>query len=133
MPEAKAKEIADESDLIVNGYAFSKCDAGIRILNLRNGKAALVIGGHQVSETNMDDLDLALALRYLSENEQFMELTETGSAKFFVKSDGDTSVAERGRLNDREISGIQAFIKLHYHEMYLRWAEMSDSGFYKGI
>lgn len=73
MPEAKAKEIADESDLVVNGYAFSKCDAGIRILNLRNGKAALVIGGHQVSETNMDDLDLALALRYLSENEQFME------------------------------------------------------------
>ena len=61
------------------------------------------------------------------------KLTETGSAKFFVKSDGETSVAERGRLNDREIAGIQAFIKLHYQEMYLRWAEMSDSGFYKGI
>ncbi len=73
MPEAKAREIADESDLIVNGYAFSKCDAGVRILNLRNGKASLVVGGRQVSETNMDDLDLALALRYLSENEQFLE------------------------------------------------------------
>lgn len=73
MPEAKVREIADESDLVVNGYAFSKCDAGVRVLNMRNGKAALVIDGGRVSETNMDDLDLALALRYLVENEQFME------------------------------------------------------------
>lgn len=59
-------------------------------------------------------------------------LTESCSAKFFVKPDGDTRVADRGRLNDREIKGIQAFIRLHYQEMYLRWSEMSENGFYQG-
>ena len=73
MPETLAKEIADNSDLIVNGYAFTKTVGGIRALNLRNGKAALFIGNHEVSETNMDDMDLALARRYLTENEMFME------------------------------------------------------------
>ncbi len=60
------------------------------------------------------------------------KLTEAGSAKFFVKPDGDTQIAARGRLNDREVSGIREFIKMHYMEMYLRWSEMSDSGFFRG-
>ena len=60
------------------------------------------------------------------------QLTEAGSAKFFVKADGDTEVAERGLLNDREVAGIKAFIKMHYQEMYLCWAELSDAGFYHG-
>ena len=60
------------------------------------------------------------------------QLTEAGSAKFFVKADGDTEVAERGLLNDREVARIKAFIKMHCQEMYLRWAELSDAGFYHG-
>ena len=59
-------------------------------------------------------------------------LTEEGSAKFFVKDNGDTEVAKRGILNDREISKIQDFIKEHYLEMYLRWSQMSSNSFYKG-
>ena len=58
------------------------------------------------------------------------KLTEAGSAKFFVKSNGDTTVEKRGRLNDRELRQIQAFIKQHYQEMYLKWQELSESGFY---
>ena len=73
MSEIQAKEIADSSDLVVNGYAYTKTDAGIRVLNLRNGKAALIVGNHEVSETSMDDVDLSLAIRYLKENVQFME------------------------------------------------------------
>lgn len=57
-------------------------------------------------------------------------LTETGSAKFFVKSNGDTTVEKQGRLSDREVKKIRAFIKLHYREMYLKWLEISDTGFY---
>ena len=60
------------------------------------------------------------------------KLTESASAKFFVKADGDTTVAERGMLNDREVAGIRDFIKLHYQDMYLRWSEFSDQGFYRG-
>lgn len=60
------------------------------------------------------------------------KLTEEGAAKFFVREDGSSRVMERGRLDDRELSGIQAFIAMHYREMYLRWAEFSDRGFYRG-
>ena len=73
MSEIQAKEIADSSDLVVNGYAYTKTDAGIRVLNLRNGKAALIVDNQEVSETSMDDVDLSLAIRYLKENVQFME------------------------------------------------------------
>jgi len=34
MPEAKAAKIADEAELIVGGYAMTRHDLGIRIVNL---------------------------------------------------------------------------------------------------
>lgn len=58
------------------------------------------------------------------------KLTESGSGKFFVKSNGDTVVQNRGILKDREIAKIQAFIKQNYKEMYLKWLKYSDNGFY---
>ena len=39
------------------------------------------------------------------------KLTESGSAKFFVRENGDTVLQNRGILNDREIRIIQGFIK----------------------
>ena len=58
------------------------------------------------------------------------KLTEAGSAKFFVKSNGDTIVENQGMLTDREMRKIQAFIKDNYKEMCLKWSEMSENGFY---
>ncbi|MBQ1453032.1 MAG: DUF4160 domain-containing protein [Ruminococcus sp.] len=58
------------------------------------------------------------------------KLTEAGSAKFFVKSSGDTVVENKGMLNDREVAKIRAFIKENYKEMYIKWASLSDKGFY---
>lgn len=58
------------------------------------------------------------------------QLSEAGSGKFFVKQNGDTLLQNRGRLNDREIGIIQAFIKQNYKEMYLKWARYSEKGFY---
>ena len=58
------------------------------------------------------------------------KLSEGGSAKFFVKENGDTVVQKRGILTDTEISKIQAFIKTKYKEMYLKWAEYSQNGYY---
>lgn len=60
------------------------------------------------------------------------KLTEEGSAKFFVKGNGDSILQERGVLNDREINKIQSFIKDNYQEMYNKWQEYSKSGFYLG-
>ena len=58
------------------------------------------------------------------------KLTEAGSAKFFVKSNGDTTFEKTGMLNEREIRKIKKFIKLHYKEMYIRWQQTADTGFY---
>ena len=72
MPEAKMKEIADAADMVVNGYAYTFIGDNIRVLNLRTGKAAIIMPSSEISETNMDDMDIAVAMRYLVENEQFM-------------------------------------------------------------
>lgn len=58
------------------------------------------------------------------------KLSESGSAKFFVKSNGDSTIENRGILNDREIAKIQAFIKGNYKDMYKTWSSLSDNGFY---
>ena len=57
-------------------------------------------------------------------------LTEAGSAKFFVKENGDTTVAHSGILSQRDIRLVQNFIKKNYKEMYLTWRELSDQDFY---
>ena len=59
-------------------------------------------------------------------------LTESGSAKFFVKSDGSTVVQKQGVLTDIEVRKIQGFIKEHYLEMYELWKTDSDNDFYNG-
>lgn len=59
------------------------------------------------------------------------KLTEAGSAKFFVKGNGDTILQHRGILTNTEIRKIQKFIKEHYQEMYLKWSEYSQNGYYE--
>lgn len=58
-------------------------------------------------------------------------LTEAGSAKLFVRSNGDTVLQNRGMLSDRELRCIQQFIKENYREMYLKWSRLSEEGFYQ--
>ena len=58
-------------------------------------------------------------------------MTEAGSAKLFVRGNGDTEVKERGMLTDKELRIIREFIKENYKEMYIKWSSMSPNGFYK--
>jgi hypothetical protein len=58
------------------------------------------------------------------------KLTEAGSAKFFVKSNGDTTIKKQGQLNEREIREIRKFIKKNYKEMYLKWQQLANTGYY---
>jgi hypothetical protein len=60
------------------------------------------------------------------------KLTESGSAKFFVKENGDSVLQERGIATDQELRKIQEFIKERYKEMYQKWSEYSMQGFYRG-
>ncbi len=58
------------------------------------------------------------------------KLTESGSAKFFVKENGDSVIQNRGILSDKELGQIQGFIKNNYKEMYIKWSEYSEKTFF---
>lgn len=70
----KIKEIADKADMIVNGYAFTRENNQIRILNLNNLDKALVISADgKVLETTMDDIEIRIVLDYWNSDREFME------------------------------------------------------------
>ena len=70
----KIKEIADKADMIVNGYAFTRENNQIRILNLNNLEKALVISEDgKVLETSMDDIEIRIVLDYWNSDCEFME------------------------------------------------------------
>lgn len=63
------KTIADDADIIVNGYAFNRYENGYRVLNLhRSDKAAVFSQEGEVLETSMDDIELSIVSDYLREN-----------------------------------------------------------------
>lgn len=70
----KIREIADRADMIVNGYAFTRENDQIRILNLNNLDKALVISEDgKVLETTMDDIEIRIVLDYWKSDREFME------------------------------------------------------------
>jgi hypothetical protein len=58
------------------------------------------------------------------------KLAESGSAKIFVKSNGETEVQSQGMLSDKQLRIIRTFIKDNYKDMYSKWCEYSKNGFY---
>ena len=72
MPDIKT--IADKADVIINGYAFTRSEDRIQVLNLNSpDKAAVFSADGQVLETTMDDIELSIASRYLQQNLKYME------------------------------------------------------------
>ena len=67
-------KIADDADIIVNGYAFTKCKNNVRVLNLNNPKRASVIDASgEVIETSMDDIEIQIMLEYYHKNQMILE------------------------------------------------------------
>ena len=72
MPDIK--NIADNADIIVNGYAFTRADDRIQVLNLNSPDKAVVFSTDgEILETTMDDIELSIASRYLQQNLKYME------------------------------------------------------------
>lgn len=68
------KKVADGADLIVNGYAFTTCDMGFKVLNLNRPEKAVVLSkSGDVLETTMDDIEISIVNNYLKRNREFME------------------------------------------------------------
>ena len=93
-------KVADEADMIVNGYAFKLKDGHVSILNLnRPDRAAVLTMDGEMLETSMDDIELSIVQNYLQKSEHDMRC-------------------------------IQAFIKDNYQEMYLKWSLLSNQGYF---
>ena len=67
------REIADNANMIINGYAFTRDGEYIRVLNLNCLNHAAVISKDKIIETNMDDIEKQIVEDYYQTNKQFME------------------------------------------------------------
>ena len=67
-------KVADEADMIVNGYAFIRNQENYRVLNLNHpDRAAVFAKNGEVLETSMDDIEISIVKDYLKKNRKFME------------------------------------------------------------
>lgn len=67
-------KVAEGADLIVNGYAFTKCEEGYRVLNLNRPERAVVLSAEgETLETTMDDIEIQIVKDYYEKNKKFME------------------------------------------------------------
>lgn len=67
-------KIADNANMIVNGYAFSVSDNTVRVLNLNRPSSACVLSfDGQVLETTMDDIELDIVQDYYTRNKKYLE------------------------------------------------------------
>ena len=76
MSNEDIQKIADNADMILAGYAFTKTKDGfIRILNLQNTDEACVLqqDGTMI-ETTMNDINLLKVQSYYLKNLDFMEV-----------------------------------------------------------
>ena len=64
------QQVADAADMIVNGYAFSRCP----VLNLNRPDRAVVFSpAAEVLETSMDDIEIQIVRGYLEKNRALLE------------------------------------------------------------
>lgn len=74
MNTKKIKELADNAEVIICGYAFSKCENGISVVNLNAPDHAAVFSNEgEMLETSMDDIELSIVRDYLEKSKKYME------------------------------------------------------------
>lgn len=76
MTENEVKEIADNANFVVSGYAFTKRDDGfISILNLNHPDCAMVVNGkNEIIDTNMDPIEQEIVTKLSAKNLQFIDM-----------------------------------------------------------
>lgn len=68
------KRIADEAEVIIDGYAFSRFGNGFRVLNLNApDKATVFAEDGSILETTMNDIELHIASRHFAASRKYME------------------------------------------------------------
>lgn len=75
MSDIEIQRIADNADMIIAGYAYTKTEDGtIRVINLYNiEEACVLMPDGTMLETTMDDITLLKTQAYYLKNKEFME------------------------------------------------------------
>ncbi len=76
--QLSVKDVADNANMIINGYAYTKDGDYIRFLYLNCLNDAAVIYKDEIVETNMDDIEIQIVLDYYNKNKEFMEESDAG-------------------------------------------------------
>lgn len=67
-------ETADNANMIINGYAFTRNKDEVRVINLNApGSAAVIDRKNEVIETTMNDIELDIVMDYYNRNKEYME------------------------------------------------------------
>lgn len=75
MTEEKIKQIADEADMIIKGYAFTKKENFIHVFNTNDGFSAMVLSPDgTMLETNMDEIEQVLVKNIWERDSKYMEM-----------------------------------------------------------
>ena len=79
----KMIQIAENADMIVDGYAFTGYESGCRVIDLNDPVNAMVISGDdEVIETTMDDIEISIVLDLYKRNkENYKTCTENGKQR----------------------------------------------------
>ena len=66
-------KIADEADVIISGFAVKEKEDSFFVYNLNNAEGvAVFIKDGTLAETNMDDIELAMAKKNLLESKKYI-------------------------------------------------------------
>lgn len=67
-------KIAEEAEVIIDGYAFSRFASGFRVLNLNAPDKVTVFAPEgTVLETTMNDIELHIAQKHFASARKYME------------------------------------------------------------
>ena len=74
MTEAQIREIADQADMIVRGYAFTRKNGNISVVNLnRPGKVMIITPEGKMLESTMDEIEEVIVQTIWRKDAKFME------------------------------------------------------------
>ncbi len=76
MPVEEKQKIADDADMIVNGYSFTYKDDNVMVVNLNLAipHAMLMTREGKMLESSMEPIEQTIAMEIWSENKEFMEV-----------------------------------------------------------
>ena len=67
------KQLADEADMIVAGYAYKVRDGYVEVVDLSDTRKVLTIQGNAIAESVMSDEENANVLKYYLRNREIRE------------------------------------------------------------